>query len=182
VALLLAAVVLVSGVGVYWEWLRPISRGVAFECPAPAGGLGAAPPIIFLLNYSSSWSWERTSSGYFYNVTFAQLVATASTNWTAFNLINRTFEHSLIEYTVAVLNASFDEKAVFNSSHSGWRGSGPGPSEAIDNWTPVTGAPITAADFLQFQSPSNLTASGLYFEMEMGASSCGPWEGQSLSL
>jgi len=177
-----AVVVLVSGVGIYWEWLRPAPSSLS-GCPSTSGGLGGAPPEIFTLNNRLSWTWERTPTAYIYNVTFAYLVSTASTNWTGLDLINRTFAHSLIDYTVRLLASDSRVLEVFNASESSWRSSGgSGAAEGLTNWTPMAGAPIQIADVLQFQSPSNLTASGLFISIEMAATSCGPTEGTGFIL
>ena len=170
----LAAVLLVSGIAAYWEWLRPTPHSAPCGYQ-PTEGLGP-PPTVFILKAPAYWTQWHSSSGYVYNLTFNYLVATASTNWTAFDLINESV-HSSFEYTVTLFNHTIGAREVFSSSNSSWRsGSGPGASQALANWTPASGARIGIADVLQFQSHSNLTASGLEVQMEMAATACGPWQ------
>lgn len=180
VAAVIAVVVVASGVGIYWEWFRPTPSPTP-GCPTePTGNRFGSPPVVYTLNPISSW---RTSARYTYNISFAYVVATASTNWTAFDLINRTFQHSLIDYTVTLLNSTFGAREVFNASHSGWRSEGGrGPSEALDNWTPTTGARIGPADVLQVESAWNLTASGLYMVLAMAPGACGDFTEQPFEL
>ena len=115
-------------------------------------------------------------------MTFTYLVRGASTNWTGFDLLNGTFQHSPLEYTVSVRNSTSGAEAVFNSSLSSWRvGQGP-PSPSTVNWIPATGTSLRTSDLFQFQSVSNLTASGLVFELSMYVGSCGPGQTQGFLL
>jgi hypothetical protein len=175
-ATVLVVLLCVSGVAAYWEWLRPMPQSVSCGYES-AGGLGP-PPTVFILKSPAFWTQWQGPSGYVYNLTFTYLVATASTNWTGIDLINESM-HSAIEYTVTLLNHTFGAREVFTSSHSSWRfGSGPGSSQQLTNWTPASGAHIGVADVLQFMSRSNLTAPGLEVQLEMAATSCGPWDEQ----
>jgi hypothetical protein len=187
VAVAVAAIMVAAGVGAYWEWSQLSRHPASSGCPTHSEGVGptplGAPPLIFLLSPSASWTWWHSAGGFTYNVTLNYAISTASTSWTGFELDDESFHHSPIGYTVTLRNVTVGEVAIFNSSHSSWRvDSGQAPSENLTNWTPTSGTPIRATEVFQFQSESNLTAAGLEFTLAMMAGPCGPSQAQPIAL
>jgi hypothetical protein len=187
VAVAVAAILVATGASAYWEWSQPSRHPASSGCPANSEGGGptplGAPPLIFELSPSASWTWWHNAGGFTYNVTLDYVIATASTSWTGLDLADGSFHHSPIGYTVTLRNVTEGEIAVFNSSHSSWRiESGQAPSENLTNWTPAAGTPIAAVEAWQFQSESNLTSSGLQFTLAMMAGPCGPSQQQQFAL
>ncbi|MCI4352852.1 MAG: hypothetical protein L3K14_05625 [Thermoplasmata archaeon] len=97
-------------------------------------------------------------------------MAGVSTRWTEFDLIDGTFHHSPIDYTVSILNATVGTKAVFNASESPWRLVTPSGNQTFGGWTPSTGVTIALTDLLQIASGVSLSTSGYGLTIAMGTS------------